>query len=336
MPPYSSVQEKEKNLKIRNGRDLILATKPFAVDDPSKSWWVILSSIFLWLAAAVVTLCNISFAPKLVLSCVMGLLIVRLFVIYHDLQHHALLPNSKLAAICKRFLGIVLLSPNSIWKSSHDHHHKHNSKMRGSQIGSFPIMTKENYLNSSSKIRRRYLLMRHPVTILFGYLSVFLFGMCVGPFFTKGREHSDCLVALLIHLGIGAALIGIFGWEAWLLVQVIPHFIAYALGAYLFYAQHNFPEVEMLDQSGWSYEKAAMESSSYMKMGPVMAWFTGNIGYHHIHHLNARIPFYRLPEVWRAMPELQKPKTTSLSPRDIMKCLHLKVWDAKAQRMVGL
>jgi len=79
-----------------------------------------------------------------------------------------------------------------------------------------------------------------------------------------------------------------------------------------------------------------LESSSYRKTCPIMRWFTGNIGYHHIHHLNARIPFYRLPETLAAMPELQSPKTTSLSPADIFRCLRLKVWDVETQRMVGL
>ena len=90
------------------------------------------------------------------------------------------------------------------------------------------------------------------------------------------------------------------------------------------------------NKGGWTYEKAAMESSSYMKTTPMMAWFTANIGYHHIHHLNARIPFYRLPEVLREMPELQKPKTTSLNPFEIIRCLRLKVWDVEAQRMIRL
>ena len=73
-----------------------------------------------------------------------------------------------------------------------------------------------------------------------------------------------------------------------------------------------------------------------MKMNPVLAWFTANIGYHHIHHLNHRIPFYRLPEVLAAIPELQAPKTTTLRPSDIVDCLRLKVWDVAQQRMVGV
>ncbi len=114
------------------------------------------------------------------------------------------------------------------------------------------------------------------------------------------------------------------------------HFIASAIGSYLFYAQHNFPDVAFNDNAGWTYEKAALESSSYLRTGPIMGWFTGNIGYHHIHHLNHKIPFYRLPEVLRAMPELRSPKTTSLHPAEILRCLRLKVWDVEAQRMVGV
>jgi omega-6 fatty acid desaturase (delta-12 desaturase) len=125
-----------------------------------------------------------------------------------------------------------------------------------------------------------------------------------------------------------------FGWQALLLTQIIPHFIACAVGSYMFYAQHNFPDVSFNDAAGWTYEKAAMESSSFMRTNRIMAWFTGNIGYHHIHHLNARIPFYRLPEVLKKIPELQTPKTTSLNPMEIIRCLRLKVWDVESQRMV--
>ena len=113
-----------------------------------------------------------------------------------------------------------------------------------------------------------------------------------------------------------------------------PHFVASAIGCYLFYAQHNFPTVSFTDKAGWTYEKAALTSSSFMRMNGFMAWVTANIGYHHVHHLNARIPFYRLPEVMRALPELQEAKTTSLHPAEIWRCLRLKVWDVAAQRMV--
>ena len=140
----------------------------------------------------------------------------------------------------------------------------------------------------------------------------------------------------MVHVTLAVLLTCFFGWPALLLTLIIPHLIGCAIGSYLFYAQHNFPGVSFYDRAGWAYEKAALESSSFLKTGPIMAWFTANIGYHHIHHLNARVPFYRLPEVLNAIPELAKPKTTSLKLSDILRCLRLKVWDVEAQQMVSL
>ena len=178
--------------------------------------------------------------------------------------------------------------------------------------------------------------MRHPLTILFGYVFVFLCGMCIYPFFNQPREHYDCLIATVVHVTFAVLLTYFFGWPALLLTLIVPHFVASAIGSYLFYAQHNFPGVSFYDRAGWAYEKAALESSSFLKTGPVMAWFTANIGYHHIHHLNHRIPFYRLPEALKSVPELAKPKTTSLHPAEIIRCLRLKVWDVKTQQMISL
>jgi len=311
-------------------------TKAFAKDHPLKSWWCILSTTVYLVSAMVGTFPGLPLGMRITCCAISGLLIVRLFVIYHDQQHHAILPKSKLAELYMRIFGIWVLCPSSIWRSSHDYHHAHNSKLRSAHIGSYPVMTAEQYRNSTKGERFVYLLMRHPLTILFGYLFVFLFGMVIYPFINSPRRHYDCLLAFLLHLALGAALVLMFGWTALLLTFVIPLMIACCLGSYLFYAQHNFPTVTFKDKAGWTYEGAALESSSYLKTNPVTAWFTGNIGYHHIHHLNHRIPFYRLPEAFRAIPELQGAKTTSLRPAEIFRCLNLKVWCVQSQRMVGL
>lgn len=322
----------------RVGPELILATKPYAVDSTAKSWWYLLSTAaFLAVAAwAPLYIPDWLLVLEIAFSVLTGLLLLRLFVIYHDQQHHAILPKSKVAEWMMRGFGIIALSPSSIWRASHNHHHNHNSKIKGSHIGSFPIMTLDHFQKASKSARWIYLFMRHPVTIFSGYLTVFMHGMCLRPFIMKPREHWDCLLALMLHAGLGTWLLMFHGWDDWLLVQVIPHAIASAIGSYLFYAQHNFPDVSFYDKSGWTYDRAALESSSHLKTGPVMAWFTANIGLHHIHHLNARIPFYRLPEAMAAIPELRNPKVTTLLPRDILRCLRLKVWDVKKQRMVGL
>lgn len=311
-------------------------TKAYAKDNPWKSWWHILSTTLLLVAASAGTFPPMPIAVRLVCSLLSGLLMVRLFVIYHDQQHHAILPKSRLAEIFMRLYGIWVLCPSTIWRSSHDYHHTHNCKLRSAHIGSYPIMTKDQFEKSSPGERSLYLFMRHPLTILFGYFTVFLFGMAIYPFFNSPRRHLDSLIALVVHIVTAIALVWFSGWETLLLFLILPRLVGGAMGSYLFYAQHNFPGVIFGDKNGWTFEKAALESSSYLKTDPILAWFTGNIGYHHIHHLNHRIPFYRLPEVYYAIPELRHATITTLRPLDIFRCLQLKVWCVETQKMVGV
>ena len=187
--------------------DLTLATKRFAKDNARQSWWAILWTAFLLLVSLTGTLWNFHVGAKMACSVLSGLLLTRLFVIYHDQQHHAILPQSRLAERLMWIFGILAISPSSVWRSSHNHHHKHNSKLRGSHIGSYPIMTKDEFSRSSRGRRRAYLFARHPLTILFGYWSMFLHGMCLNPFFNHPRKHLDCLIAVIVHLAIGAGLL---------------------------------------------------------------------------------------------------------------------------------
>ncbi len=320
---------------MKAGKELIIATKPFAAEDPATSWKLFLSAIlFLGLALAG-AIAEIPLTVRIACSVLAGLLTVRLFVIYHDFEHHAILQKSKFAKGLMTLAGLWCLAAASVWKSSHDYHHAHNSKLRSAHIGSFPIMTREAYERAELGGRFRYLFVRHPLTILFGYVTIFLIGMCLLPFWRNPKRHLDCLFAFVLHFAVGAALYSAEGGSGLLLFLVVPHFLASAAGSYLFYAQHNFPEAEHSSAAGWSYESAALRSSSFMEMPAWLHWFTANIGYHHIHHLNSRIPFYRLPEVMREMPEVQSPRRTSLNPLEIIRCLRLKFWDAGRGRMTG-
>jgi acyl-lipid omega-6 desaturase (Delta-12 desaturase) len=158
--------------------------------------------------------------------------------------------------------------------------------------------------------------------------------MCVRSLLADRRQHADSALAIGLHLTVVAAFL-VFAPALLPWLVLIPMTVACALGAYLFYAQHNYPDVKLLEGKDWTYLAAALGSSSYTRMGPLMRWFTGNIGYHHVHHVNAKIPFYRLPEAMAAIPELQHPGTTSLSPVQVWKCLRLRVWDSQQGRMVG-
>ena len=125
------------------------------------------------------------------------------------------------------------------------------------------------------------------------------------------------------------------GFEPVFFLVLLPMTITSAPGSCLFFAQHSFKRLHITSRQAWSYYRAAMESSSYMRLNKVMQWFTGNIDFHHIHHLNVRNPFYRLPEAMNAIPELQSPVTTALSLRDIRDCFRCCLWDEEHQRVVS-
>jgi omega-6 fatty acid desaturase (delta-12 desaturase) len=323
-------------MQKKPGRELILATKPFAKEIVWKSWLYSLSTLAILMAfvSGIYFLDNILL--RIACSIAAGLTMVRMFVIYHDHQHHTILNRSVPANILFTLYGIFILAPTSIWKRSHDYHHNHNSKLFSASIGSYPIMTKQRFLQASKAEQRGYLAIRHPLTIFFGYITMFILGMCVRSFVSAPKRHWDSLIALIVHFSISALVFVYLGWFTWLLAAIIPFLVAFMIGSYLFYAQHNFPGVTFREKDDWCYEEAAMSSSSYMVMNPFWQWVTANIGYHHIHHINSRIPFYRLPEVMAKLPQLKEAKTTTLNPWDIVACFRLKVWDPGTNAMVGL
>ena len=318
------------------GKQLILATRPFAKEDRSKSWFYTITTLVLLIIFLLGTVFNFHWTLKLMCSIISGFLIVRMFVIYHDHQHKAILDKSPLANLIFTICGFYVLAPTGIWSRSHDYHHKNNSKLFSASIGSYPIYTKQKFEKLTKSEQRHYLFIRHPLTILFGYIFAFMYGMCVKSIINRFSKHIDSLVALVFHFSFQALIFHYFGWQSWILMCLIPHFISGAMGAYLFYAQHNFPGSTFVGNEDWTYEGAALDSSSYMKLSVPLQWATANIGFHHIHHLNARIPFYRLPEVMNSLPELQSAKTTTLKPKDIMACFKLKVYDFETQQLVGI
>jgi omega-6 fatty acid desaturase (delta-12 desaturase) len=319
---------------MRSAKELLVASKDFASEVRWLSWWHLWSTLVLLVGLLTLAICDFPLLLRGSASALAGLVAVRLFVIFHDFQHGAILRDSRLAACLMGAYGMMVLNPPSAWNRSHDDHHKNNSKSFGANIGSYPIITTRDYASASACRRFAYAVARHPITMGLGYLTVFLWRMTLWPFLRNPVRHFDGAVSVLLHVSLGIAL-STQGLDALLLGLLIPASLASALGAYLFYAQHNYPSVKLKTYSEWSYVDAALHSSSFMVMGPLMNWFTGNIGYHHVHHLNARIPFYRLPEAMAALKELQSPGTTSLRLRDVIACLRLKVWSAEKGKLVG-
>lgn len=321
---------------MSNGRQLIRKANYFAREHRLLSYWYFLSGFILMTAAFLGTVFIDVIWIKTLSSIVFGLLICRMFVLYHDYRHQAILNDSPVVDLFMTCFGWFALAPHSIWNESHEHHHNYNSKFSLAVLGSFPVMDKKAFLESSSQAKWKYLILRHPLVILFAYWPIFLISFCAYPFFESPKKYWDCGVALILHMVVTVILYTYLGIPGIVFSQTMPFMLFGAIGGYVFYAQHNFPEVVLKTNDKWDYLEAALHSSSFIRMNRVWRWITANIGYHHIHHVNSRIPFYRLPEAMDAIAEFQNPGTTSFALREIWRCLKLKLWDVEQSRMVSL
>jgi omega-6 fatty acid desaturase (delta-12 desaturase) len=319
----------------RSDQEIIKATNDFAQEDRRTSWFHLVTTLLALLASQCLAAAMPVWWLRAPFSLLAGLLTVRAFIVYHDYKHGAILRGSRLAKWILNAFGLYVLTPPKVWTQTHNYHHAHTAKLVGSHVGSYMMLTTTQWESITPGQRFMYRLVRHPLTILMGYLTVFIYGFCVAAFSRNPRKNTDSLLAIVTQFTLIAVLWRWFGWDVLLYALLLPQAIAHALGAYLFYAQHNFPEAYVQPREDWSFVRASLESSSYMHLGPLMRYLTGNIGYHHVHHLNHRIPFYRLPEAMAAIPELRHPHgVTSLSPRDIVACFRLKLWDPEQCRLV--
>jgi len=323
--------------KPLTGNDLVAATRPFAKEKRAHSWFHLATTFALLISLlGCAAYLPWSLWPLRVFAGLAGALVmVRAFIIYHDFQHGAILRGSLLAKAVLYPFGMLFFMGPKYWRETHNFHHAHVSTFSHSAPGSFPILTVEMYRKSTWGQRLNYAIMRHPLTILLAYITVFLFSHGIEPFVKQPLKHWSAGVALLVHGGLIATLWLTGGWDAALLGFILPYAFSAALGAYMFYAQHNFRGVKVLGEQEWSVTEAALKSSSYMKLPRILDWLTGSIGFHHIHHVNSTIPFYRLREAMAAIPELQQPLVTTLRPSDVIHSLRLKVWDPAQSRMIS-
>jgi omega-6 fatty acid desaturase (delta-12 desaturase) len=316
---------------------MLQESKVFAVEDVARTWLLLLITISLSVATFISICIAKQWPIRLLFALLLALLYVRLFAFYHDLLHGAVLRRSRIArALLAHVIGTHFLAVPSVWRETHDFHHAHNSKLVGSSVGSFPVASVAMWRAMTPRQRRAYRLARHPLTLLFGYLTVFAYGMNVAPFLRAPAKHWTAVAALLAHVGLIALVWDFLGLATAIFAVILPLVIAHSIGAYLFYAQHNFLAAQFKAREEWSYLSAALEASSMFDMSPVMHWFTGNLGYHHVHHLNHRIPFYRLPHAMKSIEGLRAPHRTSWSPREVAACLRLSLWDTERGRMIPL
>src|SRR5262245_8175697 len=245
---------------MRAASGLVLATGPVAHEVRWLSWWHLWSTLAALAGLLGLTCLEAPWWCRLPASLLAGLTLVRLFALYHDHQHGTILRGSALADVLLGVYGLLLLTPPSVWRYAHHYHHRHNARLHAAGIGSFPLMTTRDYARASRWRRFTYALSRHPLTILAGYATVFLYGMCLYPLLVRPRQHADAALALGLHAALAAAL-ALFAPALLLWTFLLPLLVATALGSYLFYAQHNFPGARFQEGGAWDFAAAALAGS---------------------------------------------------------------------------
>jgi acyl-lipid omega-6 desaturase (Delta-12 desaturase) len=276
---------------------------------------------------------SVSYLLTLALAVPAAGFLVRTFIVFHDCAHGSLLPTKRANRYVGRVLGVFVLAPFRRWRHDHAVHHATSGDLDRRGVGDILTLTVREYQNRPWRGRLAYRLTRNPF-VMFGLGPVI--AMMVGPRLParsqRPRLRNSVLGTDVALLAIIGALCWAFGWQDFLLVWGPAALLAGSVGIWLFYVQHQFEDAYWQSPAEWSYAEAALRGSSYLKLPKVLQFFTGNIGLHHVHHLNARIPNYNLQRAHDENPIFQQVPTLSL--REALRTAKLKLWDEEHGKLV--
>jgi acyl-lipid omega-6 desaturase (Delta-12 desaturase) len=261
-------------------------------------------------------------------------LLVRTFIFMHDCAHGSFLPWRRASEIVGYVTGVLTLTPFGQWRRDHALHHASSGDLERRGHGDIQTLTVREYLARTPRGRLAYRLARHPAALL---LVGPLYLMINQRFRPRSKATGDKQITSVWTTNLGIVVLGaltvlLFGWQALLVVYLPAIYLAAMAGIWLFYVQHQFDDAYWESAESWDYATAALHGSSHLVLHPVLQWFTGNIGLHHVHHLAPRIPNYRLQSCHDATPLLQVAPVLTL--REGITALRLALWDEEQRRMV--
>src|SRR5688572_20173554 len=277
---------------------------------------------------------SISYWITLPLAILAGAFLIRVFIIFHDCGHSSFF-KSKIANDVVGFItGMLTFTPYYHWRWEHAIHHASAGHLDKRGTGDVWTMTVQEYLESSRWRRFAYRLARNPI-VLFVIAPLYLF--VVNQRFSSGkankRERWSVYWMNLAIFALAAGLSAVFGIIPYLIIQLTAMGVAGSAGVWLFYVQHQFEDVYWERADQWDYTAAALQGSSFYKLPKILQWFSGNIGFHHIHHLSSRIPNYNLERCHRAHPLFQNVKPVTLVSS--LKSFTFRLWDEQRRKLVG-
>lgn len=304
--------------------------------DVLRSSWQLFNSIVPYVILNVLMYFSlgVSYWLTLALAIPAGGLLVRIFIISHDCGHGAFFKSAKANTFWGSITSFLCYNPYYHWKHEHALHHANTGNLDRRGHGDIWTMTVSEYLASPRRTRLAYRLYRNPaVMFLIGALYVFLIGYRFAPENSNEKDRKSVFrmnIALVILLVVVAFTIGL---KAFVLVQLPVVALSAMAGAWLFYVQHQYEGVYWARRGEWDFVAASVDGSSYYKLPAVLQWFTGNIGFHHIHHLSSRIPNYNLPRCHRENKVFNKVHQVTFFSS--FRCLKYRLWDEERGELIG-
>jgi omega-6 fatty acid desaturase (delta-12 desaturase) len=288
---------------------------------------------YLGLMTAIYFSLRVSMVLALVLAIPSAGFLLRTFIVFHDCAHGSFLRSRRANDALGAALGLLVWLPFQRWRREHAIHHATSGDLDRRGIGDIKTLTIAEYRAQPWWSRSAYRLFRNPFVMFgLGWILVLVLKPRFVPRSAHRRiRHSVLGTDLALALLVGGLCV-VLGWRSYLEIQVPTLVLAGAAGIWLFYVQHQFEDAYWETNDEWSYDDAALRGSSYLKMPRILQFFTGNIGFHHVHHLSAQIPNYRLQSAHDESATLRA--TPALSLREALRATRLKLWDAEQRRLV--
>lgn len=310
--------------------------RDFQAPSVPKAVWQLVNSLVPYFAlwAIMIQTVKWSYPLTLALGVVASGFLVRVFIIFHDCGHGSFLPSRRWNEFVGFFTGVLTLTPHREWWHNHSLHHARSGNLDKRGVGDIWTMTVDEFRHASRLKRLGYFLVREPVFMLtVGPLLVFaLQHRFPTPASGPAEKRSILLTNLVLAAAITALCLTI-GWKAYLMIHLPILIMAGAAGIWLFYVQHQFEDTYWNRDEQWDFAEAAFAGSSFYRLPRVLQWFSGNIGFHHVHHLSPKIPNYRLEACHRKFAALRT--APELGLRASLETAKLRLWDSERRKLVG-
>ncbi len=330
---------KQKPTSTRKQKpEWVKVVAPYQKADPRKSTWQLINTLVPYFAlwALMYFSLGVSYWLTLLLAIPAALFVVRIFVLQHDCGHGSFFNSKKVNDRVGMVLSIFTFVPYHYWRRTHAIHHSATGDLEHRGIGDFYTMTVSEYKSKTKWERIKYRLYRNPITMfVIAPTLVFIIGYRFDFLKRKHweKEKRGLLYTNLALLALVIVMSYLVGFTNYLLIQLPITFIATGIGSWFFYVQHNFEDAYWDEAPTWDYTTAALHGSSYYKLPPVLKWFTGSIGFHHIHHLSPKIPNYKLEKCHNDNELFQNPQTLTISTS--FQTMNLSLWDEDRGKLIS-